>query len=151
PVGELNIGAQVSADNGWAYVTSMASLEERQTVYNFEVEGTHTYFVGTGGVWAHNVCAARGAANPLKGTTYTGKVRQQMRPGLKTGRPDNHGFPLEVDNFAGQGTRTTIKGGDGVVRTKVELRGGYKGKEGIFEWIIEPDKTVNHRLFVPDL
>ncbi|MCG8424204.1 MAG: hypothetical protein MJE77_40445, partial [Proteobacteria bacterium] len=61
PVGELDIGERVSANDGWANIISMASLEEQQTVYNFEVEGTHTYFVGTAGVWARNTCAAGGA------------------------------------------------------------------------------------------
>jgi hypothetical protein len=88
-------------------------------------------------------------ANPLAGTTYTGKVKAQMRPNVKTGRPDNHGFPLEVDNSAGLGRQTTIKGGDGVSRTKVELDGSYNGQQGRFEWIVEPNGTVNHRLFVP--
>ena len=88
-------------------------------------------------------------ANPLAGTTYTGKVRAQMRPNLKTGRPDNHGFPLEVDNSAGLGRQTTIKGGDGVSSKKIELDGSYNGQQGRFEWIVEPNGTVNHRLFVP--
>jgi len=92
----------------------------------------------------------RGTTNPLQDTRYTGKVRQQMRPHQRTGVPDNHGFPLEVDNFAGQGTTRQITGRDGVVRTKVELPGSYRGKEGTFEWIVEPDGTVNHRLFVPE-
>ena len=41
------------------------------TVYNFEVDGDHTYFVGTanGGVWVHNNCtetaqALKDAGNP---------------------------------------------------------------------------------------
>ena len=43
-------------------------------------------------------------------------------------------------------------GGDGVVRLEVEIKGGNKKKEGVFEYIIEPDgKTVNHRLFRPKL
>ncbi|WP_075006671.1 RHS repeat-associated core domain-containing protein [Stigmatella aurantiaca] len=88
-------------------------------------------------------------ANPLAGVTYTGKVRSQIRPNLKTGRPDDHGFPLEVDNFAGSGRQTTITGGDGVNRMKIELDGSYNGKHGKFEWIVEPNGTVNHRLFVP--
>ncbi|MCG8423159.1 MAG: Hint domain-containing protein, partial [Proteobacteria bacterium] len=61
-VGQMDIGEQVSARDGWAEVVSIAALEERQTVYNFEVEGTHTYFVGPGGVWAHNGCAPKGGA-----------------------------------------------------------------------------------------
>jgi len=72
-----------------------------------------------------------------------------MRPNLKTGRPDNHGFPLEVDNSAGLGRQTTIKGGDGVSSKKIELDGSYNGQQGRFEWIVEPNGTVNHRLFVP--
>jgi RHS repeat-associated protein len=89
-------------------------------------------------------------ANLLRGTRYSDKVRQQMRPHPRTGLPDNHGFPLEVDNFAGEGTVRQIIGGDGVARNKIELRGSYKGRDGTFEWIVEPDGSVNHRLFVPD-
>lgn len=72
------------------------------------------------------------------------KVREQMR------KSDNHGFPAEVDNYAGEGTTSSLTGGDRIVRTKVELRGSYKGKDGTFEWIIEPDRTINHRYFNPD-
>jgi RHS repeat-associated protein len=82
--------------------------------------------------------------NPLSSTRYTGKVRQQIRTG------DIHGFPLEVDNYAGFGTTSSVRGGDGIVRTKVELRGSWRGKDGTFEWLIEPDKTVNHRIFRAD-
>jgi hypothetical protein len=32
---------------------------------------------------------------------------------------------------------------------KVEVEGNYRGKEGTFEWIIESDGFVNHRLFRP--
>ncbi|MCG8417974.1 MAG: Hint domain-containing protein [Proteobacteria bacterium] len=57
-VGRLELGERVSAGDDWAEVVSMVSSKERQTVYNFEVEGTHNYFVESGGVWAHNGCAA---------------------------------------------------------------------------------------------
>ncbi|HEX2211279.1 MAG TPA: pre-toxin TG domain-containing protein [Longimicrobium sp.] len=82
--------------------------------------------------------------SPLADTRYSPKVRAQMKQG------DYHAFPLEVDNFAGDGVKTVIRGGDGVARTKIELRGSYRGKDGVFEWIVEPDKSVNHRLFRPD-
>jgi hypothetical protein len=87
--------------------------------------------------------------NPLVGTRYTGKVRQQMRPD-RNGETDNHGFPLSADNMARYGTTRSITGGDGIERTMVEVRGNYKGKNGTFEWIIEPDRTVNHRFFRVD-
>jgi RHS repeat-associated protein len=98
---------------------------------------------------SNNATKGGGRLNPLEGTSYTDKVRAQMRPNLKTGRPDNHGFPLEVDNSAGLGRQSKITGGDGVVRTKIELDGSYGSKNGVFEWIIEPDGAVNHRLFRP--
>ena len=96
-----------------------------------------------GGFAARGAAASR-VANPLAGTRYTCKLRQQLR------QSDYHSFPLEVDNFAGGGTSTTFTGGDGVIRTRGQLPGSYKGRDGRFEWIIEPDKTINHRLFVPN-
>ncbi len=33
--------------------------------------------------------------------------------------------------------------------TKIELDGSYDGQQGRFEWIVEPNGTVNHQLFVP--
>lgn len=50
-------------------------LEASITVYNFEVEGYHTYFVGTDGVLVHNMCQSTGifentpyhtTGNPIK-------------------------------------------------------------------------------------
>ncbi|AUG56722.1 hypothetical protein [Acetivibrio saccincola] len=64
---------------------------------------------------------------------------------------DYHSFPESVDAFGADGKVTQITGGDNVVRTKVEIPGSYQGKEGIFEYIIEPDGvTCNHRLFRPN-
>ena len=83
------------------------------------------------------------AKNPLKEVRYTDKVQGQMKQDIY------HGFPKEVDNFGGLGKSSQITGRDGIVRTKVELEGGYNNKDGVFEWIIEADGRVNHRLFVP--
>jgi hypothetical protein len=52
-----------------------------------------------------------------------------------------------VDNYAGFGRQELFKGGDGIERIKIVLGGEYRGIDGHFEWIIEPDKSVNHRLF----
>ncbi len=45
-------------------VEGLRAIEERATVYNLEIEGSHTYFVGEGGAWVHNACgdAAEGGA-----------------------------------------------------------------------------------------
>lgn len=83
--------------------------------------------------------------NPLENIEYTEKVSEQMK------QNDYHSFPESVDAFGADGKATQIVGGDGITRTKIEISGSYKGKDGTFEYIIEPDgKTVNHRLFVPN-
>jgi len=62
PLGQLGIGTQVVTRSGPALV--IASLVKHAhpqgvSVYNFEVEDDHTYFVGTasGGAWVHNIYA----------------------------------------------------------------------------------------------
>lgn len=83
--------------------------------------------------------------NPLKNTRYTSKAKTQMQQS----KDKFHSFPLQVDNFAGIGKQTKITGGDGIIRTKIEVEGEYLGRKGNFEWIIEPDGFVNHRKFEP--
>jgi hypothetical protein len=80
----------------------------------------------------------------LRGTRYTSKVLDDID------RADFHAFPLEVDNFVEGASVSSIRGGDGVIRRKVSLPGHYRGRDGTFEWLIEPDKTINHRFFQPD-
>ena len=70
-----------------------------------------------------------------------------MKNNLKTGKPDFHGFPQIVDNYATFGQKELIKGRDGITRVKISLEGSYKGQDGYFEWIIESNKSVNHRIF----
>jgi hypothetical protein len=107
-----------------------------------------------GGSATHSPGGATGGSgavkrpNPLSGTFYSEKVVRQMQPSPRTGKPDYHGFPKAVDDFAGDGSRSTIRGVDGIERTKIELPGSVNGRDGVFEWIIEPDGKVNHRLFV---
>ena len=43
--------------------------------------------------------------------------------------------------------KTEIIGKDGIKRVKIEIQGSYKNHDGVFEYIIEPDNTVNHRFF----
>ena len=73
-----------------------------------------------------------------------------MQRNLKTGQTDFHGFPRIVDNYARFGRNEIITGRDGVIRKKIVLEGGYNSHEGHFEWIIEPNRSINHRLFVPN-
>ncbi len=50
----LQPGQDVATLSGPARVASVAPTGRNRTVYNFEVEGTHCYFVGTGGELVHN-------------------------------------------------------------------------------------------------
>ena len=80
----------------------------------------------------------------FKGTKYTDKVKKQIQQG------DFHSFPESVKGFQGAGKVSKLKGGDGVVRDKLEIPGGYRGREGKFEFIKEPNGNINHRLFKPN-
>lgn len=86
-----------------------------------------------------------GETNPLVNVQYTEKVIAQMEI------EDYHGFPESVDAFGQNGNISTIVGEDTISRGKIEIPGGYRDEEGVFQYIIEPDGiTCNHRLFVPN-
>jgi hypothetical protein len=77
------------------------------------------------------------------GTKYSDKVLIQMQE-------DNfHGFPESVKSFQQDGYLTTIKGGDGIIRTQLNIPGSYKGYNGEFQFMKEPNGLINHRFFQP--
>jgi filamentous hemagglutinin len=47
-------------------------------------------------------------------------------------------------------TVSKITGGDGVTRDMLRIPGGYRGKDGFFEFIKEANGSINHRLFKPN-
>ena len=61
PAEELLEGDEVySIQSGWLRVSSGTWTKLEATVYNFEVEEYHTYFVGDNKIWVHNnPCAQR--------------------------------------------------------------------------------------------
>jgi hypothetical protein len=63
---------------------------------------------------------------------------------------DFHAFPESVKGFQGSGQVSKIAGGDGVERTILRIPGEYKGKDGKFEFMKEPNGSINHRLFRPN-
>jgi len=148
PVGQMVVGMHVErADGNVGVVTGWLLVAGTQTMYNLEVASDHTFTVGDGQWIVHN-CGGGGDTeneNPLDGVEYSDKVYGQ-RGGIKK---EFHTFPDIVDNYGINGRVTSITGGDGVVRTKVEIDGWYMRREGTFEFIIEPDGTSNHRFFKP--
>ena len=91
--------------------------------------------------------AESGAAKSFfEGTRYTPKVLKQMEGGAG----EFHSFPRSVEAFENAGSVRTITGGDKVVREVLEIPGSYGGRDGVFQFIKNPDGTINHRLFVPN-
>jgi hypothetical protein len=43
-----------------------------------------------------------------------------------------------------------VKGGDKKTRSLYQIEGSLNGKKGIFEWILDPEKGVTHRRFIPN-
>ncbi len=57
PAGRLAIGCQIITRAGPPLrLEAEHATGKLQTVYNFEVGGTRTYFVGKAGLWVHNNC-----------------------------------------------------------------------------------------------
>lgn len=107
---ELLEGDELPAlSGGWSRVSGTTALRERETVFNFEVEGFHTYFVGTAGTWVHNTCWDDIAAHVVKDHPgrYPGKSAEQLARYIKS--------------FAETATPTTTKNGAKIWRRGAEL------------------------------
>jgi hypothetical protein len=156
-IGDLKPGQHLtSADGSVPTVTDVDRYTHFEPVYDLTVDGVHTYYVvvGSASTLVHN-CGTGDARfevdsdgvvqdldqNPLEGTTYTDKVLNQIETG------DDHGFPLTIDQLPTMRDTSTAKGGDGVPRLHVKLQGQIGKSRGTFHWIVESDKTVNHRFF----
>jgi hypothetical protein len=78
--GELQVGAEVlRPDGSWVGVVALDRRAEAATVYNFEVEDNHDYFVGQRGALVHNQCGL----NPYEvGTLEDLASRSRIGDGL---------------------------------------------------------------------
>lgn len=55
----------------------------------------------------------------------------------------------EREGIQEAGAVKKIIGGDGAAREVLSIPGGYKGREGTFDFIKESDGFINHRKFEP--
>ncbi|MDX1933129.1 MAG: polymorphic toxin-type HINT domain-containing protein [Capsulimonadales bacterium] len=83
-MGQLGIGTKVLVRAGPALVVKSITREshpEGVAVYNFEVEGDHTYFVGkaNGGIWVHNQCGYDLVLGTNKGNVLTNSWNRFMQ------------------------------------------------------------------------
>ncbi|MET0285099.1 MAG: polymorphic toxin-type HINT domain-containing protein, partial [Polyangiales bacterium] len=93
PAGSLQAGDWVELfPDAWAQVLANEPLPERVTVYNFEVENYHTYFVGKDGAWVHNTCPeltedGKGFKDPALQQRYEDYIKRKkgenVRPPLE--------------------------------------------------------------------
>jgi hypothetical protein len=92
----------VDAEGNPAAVAGVTERRGRFTVYNFEVEGTHTYYAGPGGWWVHNDCTdiARrlqkskgGEIYTLRGPTGNEILQYNTPPHPKYAQYDEYGRP----------------------------------------------------------
>ena len=77
--GELGIGTSIVTRAGPSLALRAATAGKAQTVYNFEVEDYHTYFVGEGEVWVHNAdCVTKLADLPPVLRGKVDKAREHL-------------------------------------------------------------------------
>jgi RHS repeat-associated protein len=100
-----------------------------------------------------------GELNAIKGAVCTAKeaaLLNAVNTGKRTGSSAykslnindfEHYFSNIVDNYASYATKFPLKGGDGVFRDLYQIQGSLKGRDGIFEWIVD-GTNVTHRRFI---
>jgi RHS repeat-associated protein len=86
PAGELHPGDEIfTSTGGWIRIHGNTWISREQLVYNLDVDGADTFFVGHSGAWVHNQCYDRHHVLP-----------QQFR-GLFASR-----YGINVDDFSAE-------------------------------------------------
>ncbi len=159
--GKLQPGKTVTSPDGQIQTLVATRREDRPEgvqVFNFQVDGFHTYYVAGQSIPTSDVARGRtllvhnSDCGFFDGTKYSDKVIEQMN----RGPGEFHSFPDLVRNFEADGTVTTVVGGDGIARELLSIPGSYtslSGRvvDGAFEFMKEADATINHRYFNPNL
>ncbi len=95
PAGEMGIGTSIVTRAGPSAILASSQVRnQKATVYNFEVEKTHTYFVGHSDLWVHNVCKLRW--DPIK------KIYVSVETGAEVTRPQIIASLFGKPGFAGK-------------------------------------------------
>jgi hypothetical protein len=114
PAAKLRAGDLILTVKGtWTKVTAISSVENEQTVYNFEVEDNHNYFVGPAGVLVHNdVCLFHGTDTASANNIIANGVDGEQAAALGGGDT----FWMTTDeNAAGWFSQANPAGGDPAV------------------------------------
>lgn len=117
-------------------------LESPITVYNFEVEDYHTYYVGETGVLVHNTCGEFANVYELVPTHSTTKSKREMRRFVSEVATNGITDPIKYVQF--RGSKYIVDGHHRVIAAKmlkiyqvpamrVDLPyAGYKTKDDLF-------------------
>jgi hypothetical protein len=98
-VGDLLPGEEVfTSRGGWARIGAGTWLDQEQLLYDLEVEGAHTYFVGETGAWAHNCLGRAGRQARLRALVDDENLGAELR-----------GWIRQELNAIERGTRSTIR------------------------------------------
>ena len=97
---------------------------------------------------ADKVSDAAKAASKYK--KISNPILDSKRIGSATKLDSHHAFNNIIDNYAGKAKSFPLKGGDGKTRTLYQISGGLNDKKGVFEWIVDSEKGVTHRRFIPN-
>jgi len=94
PAGQLAIGNAIVTRAGPALVVKSRKVQahkEGVPVYNFAVDGDHTYFVGTanGGTWVHNACCRPAIKTILPDRVVNALPAGEMRTAGETAQTRN--------------------------------------------------------------
>ena len=103
PAGSLDTSDRLLAADGTDIRIKdiwVENLEETITVYNFQVEDYHTYFVGDTQILVHNTCSAGDVAGTIGNQGGSGKSRANLTEGGKNSNEffidDWTGYPEEL-------------------------------------------------------
>jgi hypothetical protein len=106
---ELLPGDEVfTSRGGWLRVTGSIWLSEGQTVYNFEVDGFHNYFVGEAGAWVHNMSNMQGPTAKNAGRTGKQAKLRELADDPKVSSADRGWIKNEMRHIE-TGDRKTIR------------------------------------------
>ncbi len=95
--GDLRAGDQFDLRSGKHAVLARIEKETRRSsVYNLEVAGSHSYFVGDDGVWVHNGCGGAAASDPVGG-----RGQQNSWPNPDAPQPRNDPANIGGQDFSG--------------------------------------------------
>ncbi len=146
--GKLRSGDELSpVDGGEAiHVAAVRRTGRRETVYNFEVEEAHTYFVGASGVWVHNLCD-EGKAQLLENLAESRRVRQAVEgSGLSSYLKNDRIFQRFRDEVrADQSKGPFVVSQTGLVATEAGIQRLQRAHRAVFQGLeIRAVRDLSH-------